>query len=104
MCLLSHSGFQVPDAPQGEPGQRFVTGANSSPPQGHPVMVSPMESLCQGPICTPAREEKQPLGQKQIPNPPTLTPYLGWENIVHHIPDVRAQDTLVGQCQPLQLH
>lgn len=52
----------------------------------------------------PQHMGKQALGQKQIPNSPTLTPYLGWENIVHHIPDVRTQDTLVGHGQPFQLH
>lgn len=42
--------------------------------------------------------------KSSFPNAPTLPPYLGWENIIYHVPDVRAQDTLVGQRQAFHLH
>lgn len=63
--------------------------------------LAPRKAFAEEPICTPARGEKQPSGEK---HPPTLPPYLGWENIIHHVPDVRAHDTLVGQRQAFQLH
>lgn len=39
-----------------------------------------------------------------LTHPPMLPSYLGWENVIHYIPDVRAHDTLVGQRQAFQLH
>lgn len=35
---------------------------------------------------------------------PLLPPYLGWEDIIHHIPDVWTQGALVGHCQALEFH
>lgn len=68
-------------------------------------MVSPMESLHRGAHLDPSAWVKAVVETKATPpNPPTLTPYLGWENIIHHIPDVRAHDALVGQRQAFQLH
>lgn len=52
----------------------------------------------------PRHVGKSSCQEKSNPPQPTLPPYLGWENIIHHIPDVRAHDTLVGQCQAFQLH
>lgn len=109
---MPHQTQWVPSTecfPEVRCGWRFVAGATCFPPQGHHVMVSPMESqgahLCPSAWVKTAVKTKTGVKTKATPpSSPALPPYLGWENIIHHIPDMRAYDTLIGQRQAFQLH
>lgn len=106
---VPHQPWQVPSTecfPGVICGQKFVAGGTCFPPQTHHVMVSPVENLRRGAHLHTSTWGKAAITTKanSLTHPPTLPPYLGWENVIHHIPDVRAHDTLVGQRQAFQLH
>lgn len=106
---LVGAASNVPHQPGGGPKHRALPGDDmgkglwQEPPALHRGEAVPWVAPWKAGTEDPTRPCCMGSGWEQPPQP-LLPPYLRWENVIHHVPDVRAQDALVGQRYAFELH